>query len=114
MGENKHTPGPWGIDASLDKRTGMNIRTADPVYDGAEKGIRICRISRVPGTRFGQMAANARLIAAAPEMLEALLAAVDSIDCAKGGDGTGECSCGYCQTRRQVQAAIRKATGGEQ
>lgn len=69
--EPKFTAGPWVVDASSDGRSGMSVRTADPLCDGADKGLRICRLSRVPGTSRGRMIANARLIAAAPKMYEA-------------------------------------------
>lgn len=60
--ETKHTPAPWGVKFFID----------DPVNKGREHLIKI-------GGYYGQMeptekemAANVRLIAAAPELLEAL------------------------------------------
>ncbi len=55
----KHTPGPWAHG----KRTENYIGVAN------EYGAGVCRIDLHPG---GISEANARLIAAAPEMIEAL------------------------------------------
>ena len=65
MPDAKHTPGPW--DADL-----LDIRdwTFDiPVVRQADYGWRICAVS---GTNRQVGEANARLIAAAPELYEAL------------------------------------------
>ena len=54
----KHTPGPWKAT-----RNNMRVRSIDAP---------VCRLWML---RSGQGVANARLIAAAPELLEALKAA---------------------------------------
>lgn len=52
---------------------------------------------------------NARLIAAAPEMLEALkLTPLDM----HPSDELGECLCSQCAFRKAARAAIAKAEGG--
>ena len=68
MSENKHTPGPWGYwedSCSECERLG----SAEYVIDGP------------PGGNHGQFShePDARLIAAAPELLEALKKAKDVI-----------------------------------
>jgi hypothetical protein len=67
MNKVKHTPGPW-IDMVNLKQGAIPIIEANC---GINKRCTICEISR-----YGEMAkvykANARLIAAAPEILEAL------------------------------------------
>mgnify|MGYP001013498869 CR=1 FL=1 len=92
----RHTPGPWKVVPRLSgsenhrgyqivaKPKAWTIAEAIPVdHDGIEGG------------------ANARLIAAAPELLQALQNLVSDID-----DGTV-----YGQRLAQAHAAIAKATG---
>jgi len=63
----KHTPGPWVVSRSADKRTGTHVRTARPLLPGASDGVSVCRV-----TYLDEGApANATLIAAAPELLDA-------------------------------------------
>jgi hypothetical protein len=64
MGEQGHTPGPWtaeNFDAEIDPDGGGEVWSVwkDSNGSGAEIAARICE------------AANARLIAAAPDLLEA-------------------------------------------
>jgi len=54
MTENKHTPGPWTKDRNIIEDANGN------------------EIARVSYERSGYVQANARLIAAAPDLLEAL------------------------------------------
>lgn len=68
--EVKHTPGPWRIEA--DRQHGEHfdtilIRTAEWDESGHERNFTVARIT---GCENAQ--ANARLIAAAPDLLEAL------------------------------------------
>ena len=93
---SKHTPGPWVVyDDSNDGKTNrMEI---------AARGKTVARIYHsVPEEDLP----NARLIAAAPDLLE-LLEDVISI-----GGGMVEEIYGYCFVE-QARAAIAKATGGE-
>ena len=62
---NKHTPGPWKYGAELSSRTGEWLISFDAGNRGRGIGIAETR----PGS--GQEEANARLIAAAPDLLEA-------------------------------------------
>ena len=59
-----HTPGPWKIAL-----TGHVVTAAD--YS------RICHIEPLPGMDSSEIAANARLIAAAPDVLKALREAAE-------------------------------------
>ncbi len=61
-----HTPGPWEIDTQ-----------GDGIY-GAQRTVHAARICTL--THHSRMEANARLIAAAPEMLEALKVARDILN----------------------------------
>jgi hypothetical protein len=56
MSEIKHTPGPWWA-------SGLEVGTV-PMMD--------IKVARVSGATLDEARANARLIAAAPAMLEAL------------------------------------------
>ena len=60
MSEVKHTPGPWVVDGDL------NIYAGDPNI-----GLRRDVADTFGMGGFGSVEANARLIAAAPELLEA-------------------------------------------
>jgi hypothetical protein len=72
---SKHTPGPWEYDRMLlpqrakDRRCGFVVNGPDTKE---ELPTRVCDM-RVPAgiDGFGEGEANARLIAAAPELLEA-------------------------------------------
>ena len=89
MTELKHTPGPWHIYFNSQD----NIVIRKMFADGQEShSIAVCH------SGF----ANARLIAAAPELLEALL------DCREALRRTG-----HDGELAIVNAAIAKATGGK-
>ena len=89
MSKTKHTPGPW-------KTSYTNISVVT-----AENGAVVARASKLNGLM--NLQANARLIAAAPDLLEALQTVV-----ANAPDP-------YCAITRfidaQCRAAIAKATG---
>ncbi len=98
---SEHTPGPWRV---LDFATGnkgffiavVTVRENKP--DG-----HVCDVfpfgKRVEGTVLAEHIANARLIAAAPDMLEALRAAEEFGFQGKGGNAVYD----------KVCAAIAKA-----
>lgn len=66
MNETKHTPGPWGI---LDVDLYKTMRAEVGYHTEGEQWVPIASIT---GCGPYERDANARLIAAAPEMLEAL------------------------------------------
>ena len=83
----KHTPGPWAIGLETDENDGHG-QIISP------EGEHIASVSMYP------IVANARLLAAAPELLEAckaMLAADDELD--------------YPVVVKQARAAIAKAEG---
>lgn len=87
MGEVKHTPGPWEyIDAT--KVASMQYAPACVIKSGNKQ---ISRFSWNDDSPFfpnkEESQANARLIAAAPEMLEALKALLDRYHIMGCGDG---------------------------
>ena len=75
MSAPKHTPGPWRMSAAI-RWDEFDIRDA-----GSSGGY--APIAKVKGDKrstLEQAAANARLIAAAPELLEALMTFPQSLD----------------------------------
>jgi hypothetical protein len=108
---SQHTKGPW-------KYQGFRVYYGD-VDGGLERTVADCNLTRIrqrahlmPG-EFQEAEANARLIAAAPDLLEACKAMFDDIGYTCDRDG---CECGdfdehgkCCHT--QAMAAIAKAEG---
>lgn len=64
----EHTPGPWFITSRTDKRSPLRIRSNDNL-PGAVDGPLIATIAEAQGIPIA--CANARLIAASPELLAA-------------------------------------------
>lgn len=99
---SKHTPGPWFPIESVNAETqGLHLIWSRSKPN--ETGVLIARTCFAP-----QSEANARLIAAAPELLEACRRAIDWLDelgCDCGTDEPGTCA--VCI----VRAAIQKAGG---
>ncbi len=89
----KHTPGPWNV-----QRENGSPTTGQWMISGGNPGY----LAEVRDLGVGEVKANAFLISAAPELLEALIEAMDLIDdiCALEGDST-----------RKARAAIAKARG---
>lgn len=88
---SKHTPGPWRYD-----RCNSSPTTGEHMIAGGKPGY----LAEVRDCGSGDVSANARLIAAAPDLLEACKA-VD--EATRGGD--------YEAAFKAVRAAIAKATG---
>jgi len=92
----KHTPGPW-TDNHADY----------PGFVVAASGLRVANASTRDAFRAGGwplMEANARLIAAAPDLLHACELAADCVDRFQGKLSPGATD--------RLRAAIRKATEG--
>lgn len=120
MEKVKHTPGPWRID---DNEHDIEI-LADPGFPCryfGEEGVwpiaKAMNLHHADDSAGGVMEANARLIAAAPEMLEALQCMIDAYSepdqqlCCDGQD----CGCMGSTVRQLAEhcarAAIAKAIG---
>ena len=69
---NKHTPGPWSVAHSLSGKVFVTIE-----HNIGMAHRQVCEI--MPDITMGDFEANAYLIAAAPELLEAAQKALD--DC---------------------------------
>ena len=88
--KTQHTPGPWAIY--------VNAPSDVVIRKMSKDGYELCAIARVSSGY-----ANAHLIAAAPELLEALDAALKLIELVMPIDG---------DVTRKARAAIAKAKGG--
>jgi len=101
MSQAKHTPGPW--EWSDKYRTADSERNTWSLLGDGGYGILSCDGDENSPQSLGKSgAANARLIAAAPELLAALVEAAS---------GYSEFSEGDCEILRKCRAAIAKATG---
>jgi len=96
--EIKHTPGPWTVD----NEDGRTIYSAI----GSEIAVTSLRPKEVmdDGSLLNRKVYNAKLIAAAPDMLDALITAKDAID------DLMDIADGYDKDLEKVLAAIKKAT----
>jgi hypothetical protein len=98
----KHTPGPWEADFETYPIMVRSQSETWPLVDelGNEEGRAGVFIANT-----GDNKANARLIAAAPDLLEALKDMLDNHEDACTGYGEGAAD--------KARSAIAKATGGE-
>ena len=100
---SKHTEGPW-------KRDDMTIYSLQ--HSGWRKGVEqlenrfTVSVHRSPNCTDEETQANARLIAAAPDLLAALQDIVDLYGC-------NDCACCEDHEVTVARAAITKATEGE-
>lgn len=97
----KHTPGPWTV---FYKHKYDEWHVALPI-EGSNMKLALCP----DGIQSENREADARLIAAAPDMLEALREATLALDGLAKGEGVFK---PIEQTIVQAHAAIAKATGG--
>lgn len=91
----KHTPGSWkAVAATPDERTFVETQDGDRL---------ICFVEGSVGDNHSDYA-NARLIAAAPDLLKALERCISAL-AANGAPN--------CEAVKEARAAITKAGGGE-
>lgn len=110
MSAAKHTPGPWLYDAeAIDGRERGYIRTEFGRETGGH-GIAVARV--VSRSEFGPTAydANARLIAAAPELLAASTDLLAKLAFRLENRGPKQADLGY-NAQEALRAAIDKAVG---
>ena len=94
--QQQHTPGPWAYIVP----DGHVVRHPQIYSDFGP----VANATWLGENKLDQLNANARLIAAAPELLEALEEIVSAAD----GDGWSQLDADL----RKARAAIAKATGG--
>jgi hypothetical protein len=99
MTDTQHTPGPWYV--VTDQETQYKWLVGD-------KNTWLPRIACIPPYTDPSVSANARLIAAAPELLDALWDIVE----AEEHDGDASV-CDFATLQSIARAAIIKATGGQ-
>lgn len=96
-----HTPGPWAIDR--DDRPGMAWN--NHIVQADRPHMAICFMTHSGRADNSECEANARLIAAAPDLLEALEGLAPILD------NDGPLVAAYADMRAKVDAAIKKARG---
>ena len=103
MNKTQHTPGQWHIRYP---ERGIGKENCEKLTIGAETGIHVATIhtgTNHLGNPSKKAQANARLIAAAPEMLESLKFCVEALEVESGE---------LCQAHLQnARKAIAKAEG---
>lgn len=102
---SNHTPGPWNADEQPDAYGYGTIRPCDGTENGDTSAQPIATVYEY---------ANARLIAAAPDLLAALRAAVEYLGCALAGanlKATGYDREAGVEEYQAALAAIAKAEG---
>lgn len=101
---SKHTPGPWLIAESVVSRHAItNMRRIRSKNEGLEHGA----VCDVYGIQDGSEAsANARLIAAAPDLLEALQGMIEVVSNTEYGEIDRKLAV------KDARASIAKATEG--
>ena len=93
-----HTPGPWDVEPKGSRH----------FVDGAD-GLTVAYLDRAGVRERSEIEANARLIAAAPELLEALEAVLPDLEHYVATHGPGP-----DKRLAAARAAIAKAKGGAQ
>ena len=111
MSKTNYTPAPWAVDINTNHaHEAETIRGADNVRIAATYKIHEHRADKMGA--YYETRANARLIAAAPELLEALQDAEFLLR--KAGQLAGAMQDSFNRSAADARAAIAKATGGEQ
>lgn len=98
MSKHQHTPGPWSVSPADDTVVIDAMRREVAAIDGDYN---------TPDT-WPQMEANARLIAAAPEMLDSLKDCVRMLEAVRYTAGLGK---HQMERVERAKAAIAKAEG---
>ena len=106
MNHSKHSPGPWIVDRHADNEE-LVVRS-DPDWGIVANCQTDSYSLSEQENLMAEIQANARLIAAAPEMLEALQWIADHGDTGEGGRPA------FHDMRAHARAAIAKATGEPQ
>ena len=105
-----HTPGPWHVE---DGFSVVGTRRTVTEYFVRRDGQDIAIAADILDPETGEPSeANARLIAAAPSLLDALEAAEKWIvahDEDPVSSEPGDCDCSYCKMLASIRAALRAA-----
>lgn len=107
--DTKHTPGPWRTDHHEHNEPHQNIR-----IKGSYRTVCTVWIDDAPVPDYNaEQESNARLIAAAPELLEALKAAIDCgmVPVSSASEGGAAAHSIQVRVADQIRKAIAKAEG---
>lgn len=105
-----HTPGPWLFVAEGTECDGVNVRYSVSSEDATSiaSGQSQEHMADISGAILeGECIANARLIAAAPELLAALRDLIEQFE--EHDERNREPECPVCYAVQQARAAIAKA-----
>lgn len=105
-----HTPGPWNIHSTYDGSLPWKYATIEAPELEDQPGLGICYVQSLIS---GQDEANARLIAAAPELLHALKRAKSALARLTGMDGVMFSALEKSTLRDLIESAIAKAEKGQ-
>jgi hypothetical protein len=109
MGERAHTPGPWFVCGDAGFRSQNASWREGLTIGSASEGTRVCDVTTL---RLREHAlVDARLIAAAPDMFEALLTALPYIECAEEDDAYKQGV--VAKVTAQIRASLAKAGLGQ-
>lgn len=114
---SKYTPGPWIYDAHDGAFYIFTAANLEMVADADPDDIGIARMRGVGrGVEDHEQEANARLIAAAPELLDSLIEITPPVPpedapCHRGM--VSQLECGHCQRIMRAHARIKKAQAWE-
>jgi len=116
MNETRHTPGPWGVDRQEDLSPDGNgyIWAIKAKRKSEEKDVNGGWIHYVQNPAYANSKANARLIAAAPSLLAALTALLESIENVNFGVHDDDGQTYDAIPWAQAEAAIAKSTEKEE
>jgi hypothetical protein len=99
---SKHTPGPWTVDEEILHEGKLHVAGRSATVEAGDKGI--CKLIRHSQSTHDPVSeANARLIAAAPDLLAACEAALGIVADCNEYDG-------FPEVFAQIRTAIAKAT----
>jgi hypothetical protein len=106
----EHTPGPWTIE-------GVGVGGHYKTINGARivdcNGVCVATITRKADKPIDQKKADARLIAAAPDLLEAARIVLASLDARIEGASKAKMTIPVFEGIAALHAAVAKATGEE-
>lgn len=108
---NKHTPGPWAVSKGYDGSLSVSATKSFRINNISAGTPVICDVYPHLDADGFSGEANARLIAAAPELLEALIG-LDEAYCRAGEKLTRDERTEDRKRLIAARAAIAKATGG--
>lgn len=107
MTGEKHTPGPWHVDPTAPEAYYQDVNVLR--HSGLAVAVALHNGDIAPA----EVEANARLIAAAPALLEALQALYDDYKQLADSGDAGFWRLEDCDVGKQALAALLQATGGE-